>query len=217
MIDFFQIYYKEEQKQKIYAFAKPYFNESLTIYFECSVIAKLVTESKAEKICVASYKLAEKMSRRVGLRVPLTLEALNSEYEVLSLTRNSQKHQMLAMGNAWHPMFKETITTLWQKLGYKMPGEAKNPIYNNFFSAKREIYLDYINNFLIPAMELTERDSEMKSLMMQESNYGQLNRQADMKSVKEKLHLNFYPISPFILERCAPLFMQIKGYKISYL
>lgn len=121
------------------------------------------------------------------------------------------------MADAWHPMFKQTITTLWQKLGYKMPGEAKNPIYNNFFSAKREIYLDYINNFLIPAMELTERDEEMKSLMLQESNYGQLNRQADMKSVKAKLNLDFYPLSPFILERCAPLFFQLKGYKISYL
>lgn len=217
MTELHQIFYDEKQRDKLYPFAIPYFNEDLTIFFECSVIAKLVTESKAEKICVASYKLAEKMGRRVGLRVPLTLEALNSDYEVLSLTRNSHKHQMLAMASQWHPQFIKTITTLWQKLGYKMPGEAKNPIYNNFFSAKREIYLYYINNFLIPAMELTERDDEMKSLMMMESNYGQLNRQADMKSVKEKLNLDFYPLSPFILERCPSLFMQLKGYKISYL
>lgn len=217
MTEFYQIYYDESQRSKLYSFAIPYFNQGLTIFFENVPIVKLVTESKAEKICVASYKLAEKMSRRVGLRLPLTLDALNSDYEVLSLTRNSHKHQMLAMASQWHPQFIKTITTLWQKLGYKMPGEAKNPIYNNFFSAKREIYLDYVVNFLIPAMELTERDSEMKSLMMQESNYGQLNRQADMKSVKEKIGLSFYPICPFILERCPSLFMQVKGYKISYL
>lgn len=216
MTDFFQIFYKEEQRSKLYPFAIPYFNEGLTIFFECSVIAKLVTESKAEKICVASYKLAEKMGRRVGLRVPLTLEALNSDYEVLSLTRNSHKHQMLAMANAWHPQFIKTITTLWQKLGYKIPGEAKNPIYNNFFSANREIYLDYVVNFLIPAMELTERDDEMRNLMTQESNYGQLNRQADMKSVKAKLNLDFYPLSPFILERCAPLWFDMHKIKVSY-
>ena len=121
MVEFHQIYYKEEQKQKLYPFAKPYFNEDLTIYFENVPIVKLVTESKADKIGVFSWKLSEKIRNRVGMRTPLTLEALNFDYDVLSLTRNSSRHTMLAMGNQWHPSFSKTITLLWEKLGYKIP------------------------------------------------------------------------------------------------
>jgi len=217
MVEFHQIYYKEEQKQKLYPFAKPYFNEDLTIYFENVPIVKLVTESKADKIGVFSWKLSEKIGNRVGLRGPVTLEALDFDYEVLSLTKNSSRHTMLAMGNQWHPSFSKTITLLWEKLGYKIPNEAKNPIYQNSFCAKREVYLDYVTNFLIPAMDLTERDEEMKSLMIQPSGYARLNRHADIKRVKAKLGMDDYPLSPFILERSPCLFFQMKGYKISYL
>lgn len=217
MTELHQIFYDEKQRDKLYPFAIPFFNEGLTIYFENTVIAKIVTESKADKIGVCSWKLSEKFRNRVGIRSPLTYEALNSEYEVMALTRNSSRHCMLAAANAWHADFIPTITLLWEKLGYKIPREAKNPIYQNAFLGKREVYLDYVNNFLIPAMELTERDSEMKEKMIQPSGYGRLNRHADLKRVKEKLGMDDYPLSTFILERSPSLFFQMKGYKISYL
>lgn len=216
-VEFYQIFYEERQRSKLYPFAKPYFNEELTIYFENVPIVKLVTESKADKIGVFSWKLSEKAQNRVGVRSPVTLDALSGDYEVLSLTKNSYKHTMLAMANQWHADFIPTITLLWEKLGYKIPREAKSPIYQNAFLGKREVYLDYVNNFLIPAMELTERDSEMKEKMIQPSGYGRLNRHADLKRVKEKLGMDDYPLSTFILERSPCLFFQMKGYKISYL
>lgn len=217
MIEFHQIIYDERQRSKLYDFAIPYFNEDLTIFFECSVIAKLVTESKADKIGVFSWKLKEKVSNRVGMRGPVTLEALSGDYEVLSLTRNSSRHCMLAAANAWHADFIPTITLLWEKLGYKIPREAKSPIYQNAFLGKREVYLDYVNNFLIPAMELTDTNEEVRNKMIQPSGYGRLNRHADLKRVKQKLGMDDYPLSCFILERCPALYFQMKGYKISYL
>ena len=217
MTDFYQLYYKDEQKEKIYAFAQPYRTEGLTIFFENHWIAQLVLSTKADKIGVTSWKLADKMRLRVGLRQPLTVEALNSDYQVMSFTRNSQRHGMLAMANAWHPHFLTTIKLLWEKLGYKMPGEAKNPVYQNAYTAKTEIYRDYVTNFLAPAMELTEKDEELNKMMSQPSGYGKLARGADIKSVKEKLGMADYPLSPFILERCPSLFYQMKGIQISYL
>jgi len=215
--ELYQIYYDEKQKEKLYPFSIPYFNTGLTIFFENKVLADIVSVANTEKIGVCSWKLAEKMRARVGLRVPLTLEVLNSGYEVLSLTKNSKKHTMLAHLYHWHPSSKQAMELLWQKLGFKLCGEVKNPIYQNHYVAKREIYQDYVNNFLNPAMELIKTDEELNNLMMKDSGYGKLSREADTKSVKEKLGLDFYPLAPFILERCPSCWFDMKGIKISYL
>lgn len=213
----YQIYYKDQQKDSLFPFAVPYFNEDLTIFFENAVIANLVKNTNADRIGVCSWKLSQKLRIRVGERKPLTLEALNSDYDILSLTRNSARHQMLAMAYQWHKEFKPTITLLWEKLGFKMPGEAKNPIYQNSHVSKTSIYRDYVENFLSPAMELTMKDEQVNKMMTQPSGYVTLSRDADPRSVKEKLGLSDYPISPFILERCPSLYFQLKGYRISYL
>jgi hypothetical protein len=217
MSELHQIYYNETQLPKLFPFAIPYKNPGLTIFFENTPIVEIVKSTSAEKVGVCSWKLADKMRIRVGMRRPLTPEVLDSDFQVLSLTKNSSRHTMLAMANAWHPKFRETITLLWQKLGLKLPGEAKNPIYQNHYCAKTEIYRDYVDNFLSPAMELTEKDEELHNLMTQPSGYGKLNRSADVKSVKEKLGLDDYPLAPFILERSPCLYFQMKGIQITYL
>jgi hypothetical protein len=217
MSELYQLFYEDNQKKEIFDFAIPYKTEGLTIFFEGYWIAQLVMASKADKVGVCSWKLKDKMRKRVGLRQPLTQQALESDYQVLSFTRNSQRHGMLAMANTWHPHFLTTIKLLWQKLGYKMPGEAKNPIYQNHYAAKTEIYRDYVVNFLIPAMKLTEKDEELNKMMLQPSGYGKLQRNCDLKSVKEKLSMDDYPLAPFILERCPALYYQMKGVQISYL
>jgi hypothetical protein len=212
-----QIYYHESHLEKIFPFALPYYNQGLTIFFENEPISKLVLSTKADKIGVTSWKLQEKMRKRVGLRQPLTQQALESDYQVLSFTRNSQRHGMLAMANTWHPHFLTTIKLLWQKLGYKMPGEAKNPIYQNHWVGLSSIYKQYVNEFLAPAMELTLKDEELYLKMTQPSGYGRLQRGCDLKSVKEKLGMDDYPLSPFILERCPSLWFTMKHINVTYL
>lgn len=214
MTEIFQIYYDQKQLPKILPFAIPHYNPTLTIFFENQVIRDLVSSTKSEKIGVCSWKLSDKMRKQ---HLENLFSKKDSDYQVLSLTRNSRNHQMLAMANAWHAGFMPTIKLLWEKLGLKMPGEAKSPIYQNHFIAKTEIYRDYVDNFLIPAMELTEKDEEVRNLMLQPSGYGKLNRYADVRSVKQKLGLDDYPLAPFILERCPSLFFQLKGYNVTYL
>jgi hypothetical protein len=217
MTEIYQLYYKDEQKTKLFPFSIPVKTEGLTIFFENYWITELVKASNSEKIGVCSWKLRDKLRRNVGLAKTLTEKDINGDYQVLSLTRNSKKHQMLAHLYHWHPKSREAMTLLWSKLGYKLPGEAKNPIYQNAFLAKTEIYRDYVDNFLSPAMKLITEDQELNLLMISPSGYGKLSREADLKSVKEKLGLMDYPLAPFILERCASLFFQMKGYQITYL
>lgn len=208
----FQIYYKEDQKPKLYPFAVPYFNDSLTIFFENDPIRKIVREFNGEKLAVCSWKLSQKV-RKIH---PITEKVLNTDFQVLSFTRNSSRHQMIAMAKAWHPEFIPAIDLLWQKLGLKRPPEAKNPIYQNHFAAKTEIYKDYVENFLSPAMELIETDEELREKMLKPSNYGKLSRGADLKSVKEKLGMDDYPLAPFVLERCPSLWFTMKKINVNY-
>lgn len=212
-MEFHQILYKEEQRKHLYPFAIPYWNETLTIFFENDPISKIVSETKTDRLAVCSWKLFKKV-RNIH---PVTKEKLLGEYEVLSLTRNSDRHKMMAMSNAWHPGFLPTITMLWNKLGFKMPGEVRNPIYQNHYSCRTDLYKEYVNSFLIPAMKLTIEDPEMNKLMMQDSGYARLSREADIKSVRAKLGLNEFPMAPFILERCPSLWMTMKKIRVSYL
>ena len=208
-----QIYYKPEQKTKLYPFATPYYNEGLTIFFENKPIEAIVNSADSPTIAVASWKLAQKLRRHQ----PLTNERLEADYQVLSFTRNSWRHNMMAMSNQWHPGFMKTISLLWEKLGLKIPGEAKQPIYQNHYSAKSDIYKRYVNEFLSPAMELIEKDEELHSLMVVPSRYGSLSREADLKSVKEKLGMTDYPLCPFILERCPSLWFTVHRIPVTYL
>jgi hypothetical protein len=217
MTEVYQIYYDDSQLPHLFPFSVPYKNEGLTLFFENDPIAKLVKATKADKVGVCSWKLARKMNSRVGYRHPLTEEVMDSDYQVLSLTKNSTRHTMLAMANVWHKDFISTIKLLWTKLGYKMPGEAKQPVYQNHFIAQSHIYKRYVNEFLSPAMELTLKDEEMHAKMIQPSGYGKLSREADVKSVKEKLGFDDYPIAPFILERCPSLWFDLHRIKVTYL
>lgn len=208
-----QIWYKPEQQSKIYPFSTPYFNDGLTIYFESAVITKLVPTCETEKVGVCSWKLHDK-SRRI---YPITPEKLDSDYQVLSFTRNSDRHNMMAMANAWHSDFLPAITMLWQKLGIKMPGEVKHAIYQNHFSAKTEIYKRYVSEFLQPAIDLIESDEELNMIMKKHSGYGRLSKDADLKSVQAKLGMTDYPLCCFVLERCPSLWFTINRTPITFL
>jgi len=213
MTDFYQIYYKDEHIKHIYPFAKPYFNEGLTIFFENECISRLVMESKADKISVCSWRLHQK-SRNI---FPVTQAALESNYEVMAFRIVSKKHTMIAQAALWHKDFLTALDLLWSKLGYKRPGEARHPIYMNHYAARADIYKDYVSNFLKPAMELITTDEELHEIMIRPSGYGKLSKGSDLRSVQSKLGMSDYPLAPFVLERCPSLWYQMKDVRISYL
>lgn len=215
-IDFHQIYYDDLQLLKIYNWAKPLYNPGLTIFFENSVIAETVSSTQAEKIGICSWRLAEKLRMRSQLSIPLHQAIFETNYDVLALTKQSSHHQMMAAAREWHPGFMETISQLWEKVGLKMPLETDRPIYQNHFIAKTSIYKKYVDEFLKPAMEVTMKDEHLNRLMMQDSHYGKLS-QGDMRSVKAKLGLDFYPMAPFVLERCPALFFTMHKIPVTYI
>lgn len=221
-MQFYQIYFHESQKQNMWPFAIPYYNDGLTIFFENEVIVKLVTETKADKIAVVSWKLKNKIKWNLAPpRRPeeLTEEVLNNDYDVLPLTRNSRYHQMLAAADQNHPNFRSTMTKIVEGIGKIMPFEVKVPIYQNAFSAKREIYQDYVNDYLIPVMELVKSDPEIYKLATVDSNYTTLTRKDCLSAteLQERIGMPYYPLIPFILERLFSVYIENKKIKVTWL
>lgn len=198
-----QIYYADEQRSKIFDFSEPYFNASLTVFFENSIIADLVPKTEAKSIAICSWKLKEKLRWNVpGPTRPreLTQEVLNGDYEVLSFTRNSKHHRMFEAAEVWHPGFMMCFDWMMRIIGFQRPSEVRVPIYQNHFSARIDVYQDYVKRYLKPAIEAFKHDSQLYHLAMADSHYSQLTRES-AEHLKGKIGINYYPLVPFLLER----------------
>lgn len=214
-----QIIYDDCQRKETFAFAKIYFNETLTVFFENAPIAELVSSTNAEKIAVCSWKLRQKLKFYIGKHRQLTPDILNSDYEVLSFTKNSKYHQMLNAAEKWHSGFKSTFGKICECIGANVPSEVKIPIYQNHFSAKTHIYKEYVAKYLIPAMHCMTNDAELNKLIMMDSNYSTLDRSKPEKleELKKKIGVNYYPMAPFLLERLFSVFVQNNKIPVSWL
>jgi len=214
-VDFYQIVYKEEQKEACYPFAKIHFNNTLTPFFENSVIRELVLASEADKISVCSWKLREKSKWNVCMPRKLTMEVLESSYDVLSFTCNTKKHQFLNAADMYHKGFKETLKRILGMMLKPMPSEVKYPIYQNHFSAESSIYKRYVIEYLIPAIEIMRDDADC----WRNSNYSNLNKRnaADSEYLSKAIGVPYYPMIPFLLERLFAIFCQNERIKVTYL
>lgn len=214
-----QIVYNEEQKAACYPFSTIYFNDALTIFFENAIISSLVTATQAEKIGVCSWKLREKFRMNVCRPRELTEEIINSDYDVLSFTCNTKYHKMLTAANHWHKGFRAAIEKVCESIGQRCPGEVKNPIYQNAFTARTEIYQDYVKNWLNPAMEAMINDPELKEMVTVDSGYTNLAKKdaADQERLMRLIGMPFYPLCPFVLERLFSIYIQTRKINVTWL
>lgn len=211
-----QIYYQDDQRRWCFDFSELYFNETLTIFFENAIISDLVPKTQAKSIAICSWKLREKLRWNVPgpeKARELTQEVLDSDYEVLSFTQNSPHHRMFQAAEVWHPGFMKAFDEMLEKIGVSRPMEIKTPIYQNHFSARRDIYLNYIYKYLNPAIAALEIMPVAKS----DSGYSILAGRPNAKALQRKIGLSYYPLAPFLLERLFSVFCQNEGIKVSHL
>ena len=232
---FYQIYYHDDQKPELYDFAMPYFNEGLSVHFENEIIAHLVPKLGADLIGVASWRLRKKRGdSQVGLKNDLYLSAdkiLSSKADVCILTPRSPIHKPLLAAESWHgpawvkafSVFKDFL----RSVGIEVNGELRYSIYENHFVARRDLYHEYVESVLKPAMRFMEDyDKEVtityqvdgqnvtdtQKLFLFPSKYIHLKRRSpEVQIVPQKLGLKDYPIGVFILERLFSIFINDKN------
>ena len=214
-----QIIYNDAQREACYPFAEVHFNKTLTVFFENSVISELVSASKSDKIAVCSWKLKQKMRWYIGQPREITQELLESDYDVISFTRNTRHHRVFEAAEQNHKGFMHAFDKILGAIGKKRPGVIKNAIYQNHFSARTEIYKDYVTNYLDPAMDVMKNDSEINKLIMADSNYSTLTskRPEHLKELQDKIGIPYYPLAPFLLERLFSVYVQNEKINVSWL
>lgn len=215
-LDFYQIIYEESQREKCYPFAKVYFNETLTDYFENEVISNLVPDSQADLISVCSWRLAQKRGDcfRLGDKGLTEERILNTDFDIAVLTPRSPNHKPLLMaaewhGKAWVDAFAE-LKKFLKTIGINVPEELTKAIYENHFIAKGGIYKRYVSECLNPVIAFMGEKEVFKA------DAGYLTKKRDAREVKayqEKTGRVDWPIAPFILERLFSIYCEGKGFK----
>lgn len=226
-LDFYQIIYKEEQRSECYPFAKVYFNDTLTDYFENSVICKLVPESNADLISVCSWRLKQKRGESstpdvLKNRLELSEEKiLSHDFDVAILTPRRASHVPLYMASEWHGAAWDQAFEVFQKeflkpMGIRVPDyrnghDLKRAIYENHFICKRDLYKRYVDECLSKAISHMEHNPTYS----RDANY--ITKKRDTQEVKEyqkKSGRTDWPIAPFILERLFSIWINDKDLKV---
>lgn len=226
-VNFFQVIYKEEQRGSCYPFAKVYFNETLTDSFENDIICRLVPNSNADYVGVASWRLRQKRNdggtpQVLGHKLELTEEKIvNEDFDVAVLTPRRPNFRPLDMaanwhGQAWQQAFGVFKTGFLDPMGIRLPNleageDLIHTIHENHFIAQREIYKAYVREVLKPAIEFCESNTVFKM------DSGYVHKKRDLKEVKEyqqKSGRLDWPIQPFILERLFSIWIDDKNFKV---
>ena len=147
MVELHQIYYEENQKVHLFPFAIPYYNETLTPFFENTIIVDKVLNTKVDKIAVCSWALKKKMDMRIPPRRELNEMVLQEDFDVMSFSKNAPDHDMLGALETWHFGSSLVLKLIFEKLGLKklITTCYKNQNMDLFSENKTEqaIYLEY--------------------------------------------------------------------------
>ena len=135
---------------------------------------------------------------------------LYDDFDVLSFTTNTKHHDMLGAAEIWHRGFNELLGNILEEIGIMLPRKVKYAIYSNHFCATSKIYKAYVNDCLIPAMNIMDNHPSIRRLCWQDSKYSQLIDEPLSESAKEKLGISYYPMFPFILERLFSVWINDK-------
>lgn len=213
-LKFYQIYYDDSQTTELYSFAHPYKNQTLTPFFENSVIVDLVPTLEADLISVCSWAL-----RRKRGDCPIQLQGrkltkekiLQVDFDVAVLTPRSPRHKPMLMASHWHG-------TAWDNAIKKLrefmtvPKELNNTIYENHFITRGDLYKEYVDTCLSPVMDFMGRHD----VFFADSGYiHKIRRDPDkIARVQKALRRNDWPIAPFILERLFSIWIDDKDLKV---
>jgi hypothetical protein len=210
-LDFIQIIYDDEQLSELYPFAAYYKNETLTPYFENSVIKDLVPACESDLISICSWRLKKKRNDMWRLTdKTLTKEKiLQSDFDIAILTPRSASHQALLMASNWHgESWDKAISDLRNFI--KVPKEVTHAIYENHFIATKEIYHEYVHTCLTPCIEYIAD----RPIYHTDSGYAKRKTPSERKRYTEITGRLDWPIAPFILERLFSIWIEGKGFKI---
>lgn len=181
--------------------------EQLSYLFEYNPMLKLIPQSSKDKEYVGIF--SHKFGAKTGLvrnRVHNIIESeikSGSQADVISFCM--QIPEYLKWTEKAHPGFLWRFSKLCKELGLTLK-EPKNVVYSNFFVAKREVYLEYIELLRRAIMCLTEESYKA----FESANY---KSGLSSEELFERTGLTHYTWHTFLLERLLSVWIDNKKLK----
>jgi hypothetical protein len=212
----FQIYFDDAQRAGLdYT---PIRNDDCTVYFENSVIRRLVESGEHvghDYFGVVSHQLRGKLgytrdrwtgeianvSARIFTPEAFEAEARRAAPDVMGFETHPP-HDPVAIGDRFHPGFARHFRDIMAAIGYGWtPTVFEHVFYFNYFVAKPEIYQRYVEEMLVPAMTVMDHMPEL----MQDSRYPH----PLPDGLRARLGIPHYPFHPFLCERFFSYFAHL--------
>lgn len=194
----YQIYYNNSQLPKLNKNSIPILNETLTPYFENSIILDTISSMKdvnsLDVVGIFSWKFESKNN--------CILKYSDFGNSGIVIPKNvCIRENVISRSNHHHPKFRKLFVDLLEniKIDSSDISNIQLGVYQNAIYATYQIYLDYVNNYLKTAIQYLDSQKENKDLWSDSlySGYG--------KNVRERLNnylgVNYITYHTFLLER----------------
>lgn len=208
-VDIYSIKYLEDQSVEHI----PYLNQNKEKpwRFEYQAFIDVSNLLDKEYTGMLSWKFPYKTGMfKKGLLSILEAKKYN-EYDFINLAPQYWKtgKDYLKFSEEQHPGLLKLLKKTCEKVGLEYVENLKTISYSNFFICKTVVFQDYINNYVIPALEYMETDA-----------WEEFNKDANYKGglSKEKLKklngMEFYNFPTFVLERLILMYLENKNLKV---
>lgn len=205
-----QIYFDEFTKGRCFQspFVDLVYNEKCTPFFENDIIVNQTPES--DYFGVLSWQFIDKV-RPLPNRSLITPEYIAERLDVdmVSFFSKNKNKNVFSLCDRYHPGSITVFKEICHAVGYVpelIDEDTRITIYQNAFIAKTEIYKQYIDELLKPAMQLMTDNEFVKSIIWKDSGY--YKKQWMTAKLKRELGVDYYPYHTFICERLISLFLQ---------
>lgn len=212
MVKIYSIVYNSEQVIEYQRYDNSHIKtiQDKSYLFEINPILDIVDNHNIteEYLGIFSYKFPQKTG--IFKKKLEWLLNKNPDFDVYGLCDQRLKGKYLQFSDKVHPNFLKLFIPLCKDLGLN-PVEPNFVIYSNYFICKTEIYRQFVEEIIKPAVYLLE--TKYREEAFKDSNYKGL----DSKILKEQTGLDFYPMIIFILERLACLYFSQNNFKFKQL
>lgn len=209
----YQIYYDEQSRAACYPEFEPIDNKDCTPFFENTIIAELIKQGRHidhNYFGVFSGNFKHKIgSSKDSKKITPQLIYDNLDCDVVSFFRSHRNKNVVTKADVFHPGFKRALQNILSAIGFHVDLEkdTRFTVYQNHFISKSEIYEQYVNELLIPAMREMDNkaNKELHNIIWQDSNYHKKKNMPE--KLKKEMGVPYYPYHTFICERLFSVFL----------
>lgn len=169
-----------------------------------------IKSSEKEFFSILSWKYLQKTNLPKQILFKSLYRNSFKDYDFTNITKRHWKStkEYFKFSEQQHPKLKSLLNKVLNHLGKDFDYYENGYTYSNFFIMKKEFMVDYIENWIIPALEFMEND--IWNEINVDANYEGVGRQ----KLKELTNLDFYNYTSFVLERLIIVYIKEKQLRV---